>query len=161
MFETLRGGRESMKRNFIKKENPRQLLAAPPPPPCPVLFWSPVVVKESTDQWWVFFLMFSTEEAWWFGALEAKLNHHYPQKNPDCCLHQSYRLGSSCSLQLDLAVLRALPFWQVVLRGASLPPVTLGWDVGTAAGGGGQQTLLWHGEDGEGWGNRGIVWGFL
>lgn len=69
-----------MKRNFIKKENPRQLLAAPPPPPCPVLFWSPVVVKESTDQWWVFFLMFSTEEAWWFGALEAKLNHHYPQK---------------------------------------------------------------------------------
>lgn len=66
----IRGGEKSMKRNFIKKENPRQLLAAPPPPPCLVLFWSPVVV----------FFMFSTEEAWWFGALEAKPNHHYPQK---------------------------------------------------------------------------------
>lgn len=94
-------------------------------------------------------------------GFRGKAQPPLPPKNPDCCLHQSYRLGSSCSLQLDLAVLRALPFWQVVLRGASLPPVTLGWDVGTAAGGWGQQTLLWHGEDGEGWGNRGIVWGFL
>lgn len=58
-----------------------------------------------------------------------------PKRTPDCCLHHSYSLGSSRSLQLDVAVPHALPFWQVMPRGDSLPAMTLVWDVVSAAGG--------------------------
>lgn len=65
----------------------------------------------------------------------------------------------SC-LQLDVAVPRALPFWQVVCFGDLLPAMTPGWDADSAAEGWEQQTFLCHGWDGKDW-KQGCCMGFF
>lgn len=92
------------------------------------------------------------EEALWFGALEAKLNHHQhllpPRKRkPRLLLAQALQSGVCLQCAAGPGSLYALPFGQVVLCGDhdSLPPVTLGWDVGGAAGAA-DIPVLWGGQ---------------
>lgn len=147
------GEKQFHEKKFFKKGKPHTV---PAPWPHRVLFWSFVAVKGSTAQVWVWFVFSNlyyegSIVVWGFRGRAQTLPYCFPPKNPTRLLlapelHSGIQLSG---LQLDPAVRRALPFWQVVCFGDLLPPMTPGWDAGSAAEGWEQQTFICHGWDGE------------